>query len=171
MTLIIFIFRDYVLWTPTLLTFHKAAPVWKRLARICLSRNGSNIYVFRPRVYIYLKTRPYQTVEKWYRLQINTIDLHTGILRRSNVTIILSIGRQRKTQQTCTGEKRKRGPQGRLYSSLDSFGLDSLESNEKAQGHTLCSHSLIRQASPSAVPIQNPKRNFAKREGSGPTRP
>lgn len=52
MSLTIFIFRNYVLWTPTLLTFYKIAPVWKRLARICLSRSGSNIYICIPRIYL-----------------------------------------------------------------------------------------------------------------------
>lgn len=61
MTLTIFVFRDYVLWTPILLTFHKTAPVWKRLARIFayLKMAVIYVYVFRPRVYIYLKTRLY----------------------------------------------------------------------------------------------------------------
>lgn len=64
------------------------------------------------------------------------MDLHIGILRRSNVTISLSIGRQRKNAiDLYSGEKKKRGPQGRLYTAAsDSFGRDSLQ--PKAREYT-----------------------------------
>lgn len=63
------------------------------------------------------------------------MDLHIGILRRSNVTISLSIGRQRKNAIDLHSGKRENAVRrDDCTAASDSFGLDSLE--PKAQGYT-----------------------------------
>lgn len=62
------------------------------------------------------------------------MDLHIGILRRSNVTISLSIGRQRKNAIDLHSGKKENAARRDCTASSDSFDLDNLQ--PKAQGYT-----------------------------------
>lgn len=101
------------------------------------------------------------------------MDLHTGILRRSNVTIrpINRETKEKRNRKRYSGRWEKRGPQGRLYSSLDSFGLDILEPNEESPKVYTVPPLFLALATPSPPFLSGTLRKVSRNEKARSARP